>query len=364
MPITQNLRRASQKFALNALAFAAFALPTALILAAVGSAHAETSSCPLSATKIFAKARTVSPTGGTFATPILPSGDEARFLIDANQTKQQGQLLCAAISWGDDPWKCPADGTACKKMQLLRTFPGTGDESGQTVAVFAVPNGGKDHFERPLFKQAVVQIIGVTGDQGKDVRFSSSAHIPLSGRDYAILAAAGFVAVLYLAAAVVASYARQGYNPSPIQITAGIYGHASLSRLQIFLFSLIVAGLLLYTWLRTGVLLDLSDDLLLLLGISAGGAAGAKYVAVVKKQPNMKVRAYLRRKGWLPADRKSQTEPARARDILLTDDKLNVYKFQAAAFSLVVGVSVVGTWFTGSAGFEIPDSVLALMGLS
>ena len=96
MPAMQKLRRASQRFALTALALTALALVTlalatlASTVAAVGSAHAATVSCP-TPTELLKQARTVSPMGGAFATPILPSGGEARLVIDGNQTDLEGQ---------------------------------------------------------------------------------------------------------------------------------------------------------------------------------------------------------------------------------------------------------------------------------
>src|SRR5262249_1682076 len=54
----------------------------------------------------------------------------------------------------------------------------------------------------------------------------------------------------------------------PVQITANPWGRGSLSKLQIFLFTLIVFALLLFFQLRSGVLADMSSDVMWLLGIS------------------------------------------------------------------------------------------------
>jgi len=58
-------------------------------------------------------------------------------------------------------------------------------------------------------------------------------------------------------------------------MTAGVSGDASLSQIQVFTFSLIVAGSMFYLWLRSGLLVGLCKDLLALIGISAVGAATA-----------------------------------------------------------------------------------------
>jgi hypothetical protein len=62
----------------------------------------------------------------------------------------------------------------------------------------------------------------------------------------------------------------------PIAITAGLDGKASLGKLQILLFSLIVFGLITYFLLKTGVLTDISSTVLVLLGIAGIGSTVAK----------------------------------------------------------------------------------------
>ena len=62
----------------------------------------------------------------------------------------------------------------------------------------------------------------------------------------------------------------------PVELTKSAYGRASIAKLQIFIFSFIVFGLLLFNVLRTGLLANMSKDVLYLMGISAVGAAGGK----------------------------------------------------------------------------------------
>jgi hypothetical protein len=57
----------------------------------------------------------------------------------------------------------------------------------------------------------------------------------------------------------------------PVRITADPWGRASLGKPQIFLFSLIVFGILLFNLLRRDILAATSTDVLALLGISAAG---------------------------------------------------------------------------------------------
>jgi hypothetical protein len=157
----------------------------------------------------------------------------------------------------------------------------------------------------------------------------------------------------------------------PVQITANMWGRASLPKLQIFSFSLIVFGLLLYYQVRNGILSGLSEDVLILLGISAVGTAGGRYTHSVKRRLSLESWAWLRRKGWLPSkDDEKRTSDVASRATwgeLITDTEnkeFDVYSFQMAIFSVVVAASLMTSSLTGLATFEIPDALLGLLGLS
>src|SRR5207302_3333522 len=93
----------------------------------------------------------------------------------------------------------------------------------------------------------------------------------------------------YLCAALAAwrktgAQGRPGFTLNPVSITAGVLGDGSISQLQVFGFSLLVASLMFFLWLWTGLLANISQDLLILMGISSSGAVGAKYAATLKSQ--------------------------------------------------------------------------------
>jgi hypothetical protein len=151
----------------------------------------------------------------------------------------------------------------------------------------------------------------------------------------------------------------------PVQITANPYGRASLAKLQIFLFSMIVFGLLLFFQLRTSTLPALSTDIMLLMGISAVGATGGKITHVAKRRLRFDNWTWLRRKGWLPE--KGEVAPrARWSELFLDGDtkEFDPYSFQMAVFSFVVAVALVRTSLSDFGSFKIPNELLALLGLS
>jgi hypothetical protein len=157
----------------------------------------------------------------------------------------------------------------------------------------------------------------------------------------------------------------------PVQITANMYGRASLPKLQIFAFSLIIFGLLLYSQVRNGLLSGLSTDVLLLLGISGVGTASAHYTYLTKRRISLESWAWLRSKQWLPNEeiekRRSDIASQATWGELITDvdnKEFDIYSFQMAIFSVVVATALLSTNLTGLATFEIPDELLGLLGLS
>jgi hypothetical protein len=151
----------------------------------------------------------------------------------------------------------------------------------------------------------------------------------------------------------------------PVQITANPHGRASLGKLQIFGFSVLVFGLLFYYQFRYGILAGMSADVMLLMGISAVGAVGGKLVYAKKRRLSLESWAWLRRKGWLPAGKDVQPR-ARWSELLVDGDtkEFDPYSFQMAVFSLVVAVGLVRSGLTGLGTFKIPAELLQLLGLS
>ncbi len=154
------------------------------------------------------------------------------------------------------------------------------------------------------------------------------------------------------------------YAVSPVRISAASYGEASMSQVQVMLFTFVVAGLLFLLWLRTGVLSEISTDLLLLLGISAVGAGGAKFTQTQKTGLKRETARYLIGKGWYDWPLVSVGTRATLRNLLLTDERLDVYKFQMAIFTAVVACYVVTSGQTNLGDVTISTTMLSLIGIS
>ncbi|MCZ8120271.1 MAG: hypothetical protein O9295_20050 [Microcystis sp. LE18-22.4A] len=155
----------------------------------------------------------------------------------------------------------------------------------------------------------------------------------------------------------------------PVALTAGHLGKASLSNFQIFGFTLVVLLRLLYTLASSGVLSGLSDDLLLLLGISAVGTTGSKVIALGSKRLTFSNWAWLRNHQWLTIgekgyEKKPQLEDAKWSDLIKSGGSFDVYSFQLLSFSLLVAAELLVGIGSDLATFTLPQNFLSILGLS
>jgi len=72
----------------------------------------------------------------------------------------------------------------------------------------------------------------------------------------------------------------------------------------------------------------------------------------------------LVKKRWLPANGLASVNVAKWGDILTGSDGFDIYHFQMLIFSLVVGLGLLKVGFAGLATFTVPESLLALLGLT
>lgn len=151
----------------------------------------------------------------------------------------------------------------------------------------------------------------------------------------------------------------------PVELTKNPYGRGSIAKLQIFTFSFIVFGLLLFNVLRTGLLANMSKDVLVLMGISAVGAVGGKIAYLANRRLSLDNWAWLRRKGWLEPS-KDIAPHAKWSELLVDSStkEFDPYRFQMAIFSLVVAIALIAASATGLEAFTVPPEMLGLLGIS
>lgn len=197
----------------------------------------------------------------------------------------------------------------------------------------------------------------------------------VSSRYGTVAAALAFAIAFYLlaAAAVVAAGRREpglekGWRAAWSRLLPwnilGDDGHTALAQLQMLLFTLIIATLLFYQWLRTGVLQELSTDLLYLLGISTAGAAGSQVTAGFKKGMERRAADYVDRLGWFTAPLRRPRRRVDPSGLLMTGGRFDANKFQMLVFTVVIAAYVIQTGASELDTLHISSTLLTLMGMS
>ncbi|WP_256078365.1 hypothetical protein [Massilia sp. YIM B04103] len=204
------------------------------------------------------------------------------------------------------------------------------------------------------------------GQRG-EVYFGRKLALTVSNKSSSVLAALLFATAFYLIAAAAAPAPQlPGWRSActrllPWKISSG---QASLSQLQMLVFTLIVATLLFYQWLRTGLLQDISSDLLYLIGISTVGAASTQITTSVKKTLETDSYAYAQQLGWFNAPPAGPARRPRAREMLMTEQRFDIYKFQMLVFTFVIAAYVIASGADQLGHLQISATLLALMGMS
>jgi hypothetical protein len=145
----------------------------------------------------------------------------------------------------------------------------------------------------------------------------------------------------------------------PVFISQDAMGAGSLGRLQLLVLSLAVIGVVFYVFLRTGAFAGLSNDILALLGITAGGSAFAR-VAALRRPLSGPQRRILFGGGVVRA---AQPMPS-LRDVLGGGGELDVTRLQAFAFTGFAVVALVSNGVADLASFRLPPEMLSVLGLS
>lgn len=311
----------------------------------------------------------------------FPGGGQAWFaIVDKAYSDEGAKEVCVRLYWREI--KKPVyrqDGTLDEKnsekpifgklnvQQAFRFLDDQDEKTPKYKVIFDVPQ--PPHGTR-ISKNVEFLLVGMAGEN----LFSYTTEETVTRKYPAVLVALFFVAAIYalLAWATLKPEDMDGlkgyryglYALSPIRITAGVLGDSSISQLQIVMFTFIVAGLLMYLWMRTGVLASISKDLLYLLGISAAGAGLSKFTATIKTDLNDDAKSYIVGKGWYNWTPIPAAKNANIWNLFLTGGRLDVYKFQVGVFSFVVAAYVVSSGQSDLGDVKISETMLYLIGIS
>jgi hypothetical protein len=248
------------------------------------------------------------------------------------------------------------------RAKEARVLTADGDSKTTTINL-AVPSDAGWWWPRWQFVIVACKPAASPSAVGYVGRFDTN----VSARWPSIILATLVSAAFLLAAALASRGVRSGssrarFTLDPVVISQDFDGRGSLSRLQILFFSILIAGLVAYILMRTGVLGDLSDDILWLMGIAGAGTATAKLVSVNRSRLSAENWSWLRLHDWIKDG--SSGRRGRWRDLIVGGNEIDIYKLQMLIFSLVVAVALLSAGLTDLATFKIPTTILGVLGLS
>ena len=162
------------------------------------------------------------------------------------------------------------------------------------------------------------------------------------------------------------NYAGWWKHLNPVVLTAGSNGMGSATKLQVFFFSLLIFGVVLYIWLLSGHLTEMSKTVLLLMGISGLGATASAGAELTKNRLDFQNWSWLVNRGWLPKGGVAEVNMAKWKDIVTTGGEFDATRFQMITFTLLVGGALLmaGSDLMDLSSFEIPTTLLGILGLS
>ena len=162
------------------------------------------------------------------------------------------------------------------------------------------------------------------------------------------------------------NYAGWWKHLNPVVLTAGSNGMGSATKLQVFFFSLLIFGVVLYIWLLSGHLTEMSSTVLLLMGISGIGATASAGAELTKNRLDFQNWSWLVNRGWLPKGGVAEVNMAKWKDIVTTGGELDATRFQMITFTLLVGGALLmaGSDLMDLSSFDIPTTLLGILGLS
>ena len=186
------------------------------------------------------------------------------------------------------------------------------------------------------------------------------------------LVATLLVMLLYVAAGLsVKNRWNHKFPLNPLKIVADLSGRASLSNTQVFYFTIIVVWLAVYWVVQGGELVPFDDSILYLLGIAVVGSGVGKATDIARFRVTGVNWAWAKKKGWIKRDftGASAERVPRLSDLIATEQGFDVARFQAVAFSLVVGIALLYNGATATdaksfSTFTIGGTYLSLVGLS
>ncbi len=261
------------------------------------------------------------------------------------------------------------------------------DTRHKVMLTFALPRLPSNipaifHYDN-WFRHMDVYVVGCSSTAGAQINSIGYVRTTVTNQSYCRILACILLLTAYVMAALAVSYTRGAkmgslWNPTrsihmgrlrhldPVVLSASENGRGSATKLQMLFFTMIVLWLVFYIWLMTEHLSDLSNTVLLLMGIAGVGATAAAGADVAKNRLSLENWAWLVNAKWLPQGGIAAVTKPRWRDIFTANGEFDVPRFQLITFSFVVGCALLasGADLADLSKFSIPQQLLSILGLS
>lgn len=263
-------------------------------------------------------------------------------------------------------------------------FKKTETKSVKTLLSFTPTLLQDNGYEGPPWSRTKLLVIGCAGPDASLPAAKAELAVSRSSTGWSRFIAVVFCALCYIFATIGTYFVHQrqridkvGRKPGtnyatlfqhldPVILTAGSNGLGSATKLQVLFFSLLVFGVVTYIWLLTGHLTEMSQTVLLLMGISGIGATASAGTELTKNRLDFENWSWLVNSEWLPKGGVAEENIAQWKDIVTTGGEFDATRFQMITFSLLVGGALLtaGADLMDLSSFEIPTTLLGILGLS
>ena len=193
----------------------------------------------------------------------------------------------------------------------------------------------------------------------------------MSSPPHAIVATVLVVVLYAFAVNAVKHLWEHKLSINPLKLVSDPTGRASLSAIQVLFFTMIVVWLATYWALQERTLVPIDDSLLALLGIASAGSLLGKGANTARFRVSGENWSWAKKKGWIKNDftQNPSGRKPRSSDLITSESGLDVARFQAVGFSLVIGIALLYEGATAPdsntfSQFTIDDAYLTLIGIS
>jgi len=222
-------------------------------------------------------------------------------------------------------------------------------QTGEATLQVRIPdiNESGAHCAKP------VDLLVVARGPNGELAEALSKEFAVSSRFMAVLFWIFAIAIPWIGAGIITAIKKpkRSLPFNPIWYVSGKHGGASLSLAQILIWTILVFSASFYVLVVSGKLLDLTNEVLMLLGIAGGSSVIAK------------IAASARGKNGVAVDAPEPKDP-KWLDLFQTEGRPDLTKVQMALFTSLAAIFVTAKIYGTLAFPELPEGLLTLIGIS